>query len=96
MAYMYYIGAIYAFYIGKCAEGAKISPNPLYFVLERCLLLAHKRSTIQTTNAIKDVANEGHISPDVMGGWILAQKLENAIPLLIIEAIYTILRMVSK
>ena len=28
MAYMYYIGAIYAFYIGKCAEGAKIFPPP--------------------------------------------------------------------
>ena len=32
-------------------------------------MLAHKRLTIlvQTTNAIKDVANEGPISPDVMG-----------------------------
>ena len=30
-------------------------------------MLAHKRFTIQTTIAIKDVANEGHISPDVMG-----------------------------
>ena len=38
-----------------------------YFILERCLLLIHKRSTIQTTNAIKDVANEGHISPRVIG-----------------------------
>ena len=38
----------------------------IYFILERCLLLVHKRLTIQTTNAIKD-ENEGHISPDVMG-----------------------------
>ena len=52
-------------------------------------MLAHKRLTIQTTNAIKDVANEGHISPDVMG--ILAQNLENAIPLRVMEIIYTIL-----
>ena len=28
---------------------------------------------MQTTNAIKDVANEGHISPGVMG--ILAQNI---------------------
>ena len=47
------------------------------FILERCLLLAHKRLTIQTTNAIKDVANEGHIITRCYGG-ILAQKLENA------------------
>ena len=30
-------------------------------------MLVHKRLTIKTTNAIKDVANEGHISPDVIG-----------------------------
>ena len=36
-------------------------------------MLIHKRITIQTTNAIKDVANEGHISPEVMG--ILAQNI---------------------
>ena len=31
------------------------------FILERCLLLVHKRLTIQTTNAIKDVANGGQV-----------------------------------
>ena len=44
-----------------------------YFILERCLLLIHKHIIIQTTNAIKDVANEGDISPEVMG--ILAQNI---------------------
>ena len=66
-----------------------IANSVIYFILERCLLLVHKRLTIQTTNTIKDVANEGHISPDVMG--ILAQNLENAIPLRVMEIIYTIL-----
>ena len=50
------------------------------FILERCLLLIRKRLTIQTTIAIKDVANEGHISPDVMGG-SLHKNQKNAIPL---------------
>ena len=50
--------------LGEDVEGGITAFN---FILERCLLLAHKRLTIQTTNAIKDVANEGHISPDVMG-----------------------------
>ena len=45
----------------------------IFFILERCLLLIHKRITIPTTNAIKDVANKGHISPEVMG--ILAQNI---------------------
>ena len=37
-------------------------------------MLIRKRLTIQTTNATKDVANEGHISPEVMG--ILAQNIK--------------------
>ena len=49
-------------------------------------MLVHKRLTIQTTNAIKDVANEGHISPRVMG--ILAQTLhKNATPLINISVV---------
>ena len=46
-----------------------------YFILERYLLLVHKRLTIQT---IKDVANGGHISPGVLG--ILVQKHEKCDP----------------
>ena len=63
-------------------------------ILERCLLLAHKRLTIQTTNAIKDVANEGHISPRCYGG-SLHKSSKNAIPLRVMEIIYTILWLVS-
>ena len=56
------------------------------FILEGCLLLVYKRLTIQTTNAIKDVANEGHRSPRVMG--ILAQTLHtNATPLIQISVV---------
>ena len=46
---------------------SSFSSDQFYFILERCLLLAHKRLSIQTTNAIKDVANEGHISPEIFG-----------------------------
>ena len=43
-------------------------------------MLANKGLTIQTSNTIKDVANDRHISPEVMG--ILAQKTRKMCSLL--------------
>ena len=46
---------------------AQSVPIKVLFVLEICLLLVHKRITIQITGALKDVANGGHVSPRVTG-----------------------------
>ena len=42
--------------------GMGVEAGDCCFILERCLLLVHKRVTIQTTNAIKDVAKRGTYS----------------------------------
>ena len=46
---------------------AQSVPIKVLFVLEICLLLVHKRITIQITGGLKDVANGGHVSPRVTG-----------------------------
>ena len=49
---MYYIGAIYAFYIGKCAEGAKIL---LKFEMRRSLFNILKVIELDQINIITNL-----------------------------------------